>query len=175
MTMLDRETLHRFLDLAGDRLAGDWVVMGGIVLPLLGIEHRVTYDIDIAGPDTAGNDQTYALMEIAESLGLPVETINQAGAFFLRRIAGWRKALMPLHRGKRATIHRPNVTLYLLLKIDRMTESDLADCLALLDFTRTRDESPDVQRILQAVRAARGRGVSLDKDRRLQRLTDAIV
>ena len=53
--------LRRFLDLAGERLRGNWVVIGGCVLPLRGVEHRTTLDIDIAGPDSAGMKDTLVL------------------------------------------------------------------------------------------------------------------
>ena len=130
MTAFDRRLLTRFVRLAGDRLTGDWVVMGGIVLPLLGVEHRVTVDIDLAGPADATNAETFALMEIAERLGLAPESINQAGAHFLHRVRGWQDDLVLLHQGRRARLHRPGVTLFVLLKLSRLSESDLADCRA---------------------------------------------
>ena len=81
MKGLDHKVMKKFLKLAGARLSGDWVLLGGTLLPALGVDHRVTIDIDLAHKDQDGS-QTLELMQIAEDLGLPVETINQAGAFF---------------------------------------------------------------------------------------------
>lgn len=98
MSRIDAEMLQSFVRLAAERLKGDWVVIGGCVLPLLGVEHRTTVDIDVAGPRDADADQVFILMEIAEELGLPVEAINQAGAFFLRRIEGWPDHVVVVRR-----------------------------------------------------------------------------
>lgn len=152
MTRLDRNVLRRFLKLAGERLEGHWVVIGGCVLPILGIDHRVTVDIDVAGPDGAGMDQTLALLGIAEDLGLPVEAINQAGALFLRRIADWEQNLIEVHRGPSAVIHVPDATLFLMLKVGRLTESDLGDCLAMLKLAHRQCKPIDGERIEKALR-----------------------
>lgn len=175
MTALDSKTLSVFLKMAGDRLEGDWVIIGGIVLALLGIRHRVTLDIDIVGPAEATQEQTLALMEIAEKLGLPVEAINQVGAFFLRRIPGWETLLVRLHEGKSAVIHRPQVTLYILLKLRRFTETDLVDCLEFLRFARKAGEKPDKRRIRKAVRDLLRKNPPAEKRRRLDALLDAMA
>ncbi len=175
MTLLNYKTLKRFVELAGDRLVGDWVIMGGTVLPLLGIEHRTTNDIDIAGPEDAGNEGLFALMSIAEQLGLPVETINQAGAYFLHRIDGWQNEIILLHRGESASIHRPGATLFILLKIGRMTESDLADCIEFLRYAEEVGDPIDSVRLDKVIRAAiRDAKTSEPKRDRLRTLLDAI-
>ncbi len=166
--------LARFLRLAGDRLEGDWVMVGGALLPLLGVRHRVTLDIDIAGPQDARGEQSLILMEIAEQLGLPVEAINQAAAFFLRRIEGWQDNLILLHRGKNAAIYRPNVTLFLLLKLGRMSESDLADCLEFIKLGAGRGEKPDGARINQAVKKMSRQALSAEKRKRIKALLAAL-
>ena len=152
MKGLDQATLRRFVELAGERLTGDWVVIGGCVLPLLGIEHRVTVDIDMAGPDETDMRQMWILMEIAEELGLPVETINQVGGFFLRLVEDWRDHLVEIHRGERATLHVPDATLFLLLKLRRLTESDLGDCRAMVHRARREGDPLDVARLRAAIR-----------------------
>lgn len=164
-------TLRRFVELAADRLRGDWVLMGGGVLPLLGVEHRVTVDIDVAGPGDAAMDQTLVLMGIAEELGLPVEAINQAGAFFLRRVRGWERLLVEVHRGRNARILRPDATLFVLLKVDRMTESDLADCVEMLRLARGGGERVDRRRVLGAIDRLLAGGVPLPRLRRLEALS----
>ncbi len=150
MTPIDASLLQRFVRLAVRRLSGDWVILGGAVLPLVGVPHRVTYDIDIAGPE--GSDQTLEVLRIAESLGLPVEAVNLAGAFFLHRIEGWREHLLPVAEGTRASVNRPDATLYVLTKIARLSESDLADCQRYLEYARTHGEPVDAERLRSAIR-----------------------
>ena len=84
MNVVDGSLLQRFLSLAGERLRGDWVVIGGCVLPLRGVEQRTTLDIDIAGPDTAGMSDTLLLFGIA--VGNP--GLRRWRSSFLRRDRG---------------------------------------------------------------------------------------
>ena len=152
MKGLDVQTLQKFLKIAGDRLHGNWVVMGGTVLPLLGNPIRSTVDIDLAGPSQASQKDTLILMEIAEELGLPVETINQAGAFFLFQIKGWENKVVELHKGKTAVFFRPNVDLFLELKIHRLNESDLSDCLAFLSFASKKGEKANRNHLMKLIK-----------------------
>ena len=71
------------------------MLIGGTVLPLLGIDHRVTMDIDLIPlkPDKE-NSSLLSLMELAEKLDLPVETINSAGLYFLKKIPNYHTELV---------------------------------------------------------------------------------
>ncbi len=169
MKPLNREALQTFVDLALERLDGDWILIGGAVLPLLGIAHRTTVDIDIVGPPGATQEQTLVLMEIAEEMGLPVEVINQAGAYFLRRQEGVEEQLLPLARRAGTTIFRPTATLYVLLKLSRLTETDLDDCRRMLEYTRDHGESVERARLEEAIRDA-APGASPLKQTRLDEL-----
>ena len=175
MSGLDSARLLRFLELAGERLRGDWVVIGGCVLPLRGVEHRITVDIHIAGPDNTGMKETLTLLGIAEDLGLPVEVINPAGALFLRRIPGWESNLIEVHRGPEAVLHVPDATLFILLKIRRLTESDLGDCLAMLELTRDLDEPLEVDRVGGAIRETLDGSVETGRRKRLSCLLAAVT
>ena len=170
MRVLNQQTLQSFVELAGDRLTGDWVIIGGCVLHLLGLGKRITFDIDVAGPGESGMDQTILLMEIAEELGLPVESINQAGWFFLRRIEGWAKEIVVIHRGQTATFHVPNATLFLLLKLERLTESDLSDCLQIIEHARARHEPIDSERVFESARRVLAADVSEGHAKRIEAL-----
>lgn len=132
MKAIDAALLERFLRLAGDRLRGRWVLLGGTLLPALGIEYRVTSDIDLVGIDLPDQSQTLELMKIAEELGLPIEAINQAAAFFLEKHQPYDSHLRLLRKGSSAEIYRPDPYLFVSLKAGRLTETDLEDCLALL-------------------------------------------
>lgn len=175
MTALDQNMLKRFVRLAADELRGDWVIIGGTVLPLLGIMHRTTVDIEIAGPEDTGQEQIVVLMEIAERLGLPVEAINQAGAYFLRKIDGWETMLEILRKGKKAIVYRPDVTLFILLKLQRLTESDLSDCLEFLRFAAKQNEPLDLERVGEAIEGLLQGGISRGKERRLDILRGALA
>jgi hypothetical protein len=167
---LDQKTLALFLEKAGESLSGDWVLIGGTVLPLLGVDHRSTTDIDLIGLHPAEQAQTLALMELAAQLGLPIETINQAGSFFLSRIPDFEKELVLLHHGQSAQIFRPNATLYLLLKIRRMSVSDLQDCEQWLKWTTQKGEPIDRARVLSAIESERRRDPHPEKAQRLEQL-----
>lgn len=174
MKALDSGTLKRFLDEVADRLEGEWVIIGGASLPLLGAGFRPTADIDVAGPEDASMAQSLLLMEIAEELELPVEAINQAGTFFLRRIQGWREHVVTVRRGPAATILRPDATLFVLLKLQRLTETDLADCLEVLSVTGRNGERLDFPRLKQAVDAHLREQPSPGRLQRLTRLQEAL-
>jgi hypothetical protein len=143
------EIMSKFVKSAASRLSGSWVIIGGSVLHLLNISARTTEDIDVAGPQTATQAEILSLMEISQSLGLPVEAINQAGAFFLHKIHDWENKLILVHKEKKASIYRPNLELYWRLKIARLSESDLEDCLRYLDYTVLHGEPFDPQSLMR--------------------------
>jgi hypothetical protein len=110
------------------------------------------------------------MFALAKDLGLPVEALNTAADFFVERIPGWKDELETLRRGKRGTVFRPSATLFLLLKLERLSERDLADCVAALDLWPV--DADRVTRALDALAptddpalAARRRGLR----RRLER------
>ena len=175
MKTLDRKTLQRFLKLAGDKLSGRWLILGGTLLPLLGIEHRTTTDIDVAGLGEAERAQTFKLMEIAEELGLPVETINQAAAYFVAKIRPKDEDLVVLHQGKSATVYRPNVTLYLQLKSGRLNESDLLDCLEFLKLAKRTGEAVERRKLERFLSAEITRSENEERSRRLKQLHAQIL
>ncbi|MGK5085192.1 hypothetical protein WDW37_18035, partial [Bdellovibrionota bacterium FG-1] len=162
-----------FIQLAGDRLEGGWVLLGGTLLPYLGIEYRVTTDIDLAGLGTKEQSQTLELMRIAEDLGLPVESINQAAAYFLMKQQPFDHHLILLHRGKKAEIWRPDLFLFLTLKIGRLTESDLTDCLEMVkrEGLLSQDET---QKIKKLIRNEQKKSIEKEKQTRLERLAQAL-
>lgn len=47
MKSLDTKLLKEFLKRAGERLHGDWLLVGGTLLPAVGIDSRSTTDIDL--------------------------------------------------------------------------------------------------------------------------------
>jgi hypothetical protein len=67
-------------------------------------------------------------MTLAEKLSLPVEAINQAGAYFLHKIKDFEKYLVLVKETDSIKIYRPHLFLYLQLKLLRLSETDLQDC-----------------------------------------------
>jgi hypothetical protein len=92
-------------------------------------------------------------MDLAAARGLPIEAVNSAADYFVRRIPGFRAEIDVLHRGSRATIYRPSVTLFLLLKVGRLSEKDLLDCTDLLAHARASGLDFDRARVLGALDA----------------------
>jgi len=157
MSKMDGPLLNRFLMKAGDKLAGDWVLLGGSLMPLLGEYIRATHDIDLAGFGPKEQAQTLKLLELAEDLRLPIEAINQAAAFFLHKIPKWKEDLILIHKGAKASIYRPNATLYVCLKLSRFSESDLEDCFAMIRVAKKLKEPMDRGRLSKAIHVRRSK------------------
>ncbi len=155
---LDEKLLRRFLKLASERLSGEWVLLGGMVLPFLEHAYRVTSDIDFVPVKAVGNDQTLEVMKICEELGLPIETVNGAASFFLHKIQDFKSQLVLIEEGK-AKIYRPSVMLFLQLKFARLSESDLHDCLEMLKVKSSEllpQERKSLVRLIEKLRDASG-------------------
>jgi len=56
------------------------------------------------------------------------------------------------------------------LKISRFTESDLADCLDFLKFSRTAKENPDFRRLKKTIGNILEESPSEEKSKRLRKL-----
>lgn len=79
--------------------------------------------------------------------------MNSAADYFVRRVDGWRGHLEPFRTAASARILRPTPTLFLLLKIPRLSEADLRDCLGLLDRARLDGLAVDSTRVVAAIEA----------------------
>ena len=146
----DLARIRAFLELASERLDGEWLLVGGAAAATWFSPARTTEGVDLIGTAGAPGERM-AVMELAVAAGIPVEAVNSAADFFVRRIDGWRAHLVPLVHGPRATIYRPDPTLFLLLKIGRMSESDLDDCLALLEHCAASGDTVDRERVRVAL------------------------
>lgn len=147
---LDRQRLEVIIRTIGERAAGEWLLVGGALVSIWLEPRRVTEDVDVVGLQGTPQER-YQLMEIASDLGLPIEAVNSAADFFVRRIPGWRSEIEVLHQGERGTIYRPTATLFLLLKIERLSEQDLADCRAVIGYARTSGMPVDPGRVLASL------------------------
>lgn len=147
---MDRRRLEEVVHALGDRLVGEWMLLGGAAVALWIEPRRTTEDIDVIGFGGTAQERR-SLMELAVELGLPVEALNSAADFFLFRVPDWREHAEPLFRGARSVVYRPSPTLFLLLKIGRLTSEDLSDCLALLAKVRREGLLLDAERVLAAL------------------------
>ncbi len=90
----------------------------------------MTVDINFVCLDEVEpNQQALRLMALAESMGLPVEVINQAGSYFFSKIEDAKDHLVLVHESSKCRIFRPDVYLFLELKLARFTASDFEDCV----------------------------------------------
>lgn len=149
---LDRGRIDAILDAAADALEGDWLLVGGAAAATWFLPERVTEDVDLVSLRGSQLDRL-ALLSLAESLGLSPEAFNSAADFFVHRIPDWTAEMSPFRQGRGARIHRPSVTLFLLLKVGRLSEVDLADCLTLLRFARDARLPYDPARVAAALDA----------------------
>lgn len=147
---LDRQRLEAVLAAMVDTLRGDWLLVGGALVALWLEPRRVTEDIDLIGLGNPPQDRL-DLMRFADAAGLPVEAVNSAADYFVRRIPGWERELELFRGGSQARIYRPSATLFLLLKIGRLSDQDLADCLALIARARKDGLPLDAGRVLSAL------------------------
>ena len=69
------------------------------------------------------------LVAIAEKQGLPIETINQAANYYLHK-THFKPFLIPWIQGQKSTLFRPHFSLFLELKLARLSPSDAEDIFA---------------------------------------------
>jgi hypothetical protein len=171
--MINFHVLKKFQDLALKSLTGEWVIIGGAVMHLLNIDERTTLDIDLARR-SGDLDETVKLMKISEKLGFSPYAINQAGSFFLRQIPEWEKKLILCAESKSCRLYRPNGTLYLQLKMARMSESDLTDCLHMVKYCREHKETLDIALLKREIKKALVKASTELEAGRLQQLSQSL-
>ncbi len=152
--MLNSKILITMAEKIVAEVPGQWLIFGGSSLYLLGLNARATMDVDVASFGVSTNDDTLKLMLIAQDLKLPIETINQAGAFFLKSIPDWQSRCRLFKKGKLGKVYVPQLDLYLELKAQRMTESDLSDCLAYLKWCQSKSIKWDPDLTQEILRTA---------------------
>jgi hypothetical protein len=175
MKVLNFELLQEFLKVASKDLQGEWLLVGGTLLPAVGLMIRSTVDIDLVGLGEREAAQNLELMSVAEKLGLSVETINQAAAYFLQKVGYTRKDLIILKKGKSATIFRPSVRLYWKLKLARLTESDMLDCQHYLSYCRGQGDTLDRRELEKLLATQKRDDQSFGRAQRLLILKDLLT
>jgi hypothetical protein len=149
---LDLKHLDAVAQAIVDRLGGDWLLVGGAAVALWLDPTRTTEDVDLVG-FRGTPDERFALFGLAQDLGLPIEALNSAADFFVKRISDWEAQVEPFRTGTKGRLFRPTPTLFLLLKLRRLSERDLADCLLLIRRVARDRLSIDLPRILAEIDA----------------------
>jgi len=140
------------VEAVADRLAGEWLLVGGGAAILWFGRDRETEDVDLVG--LAGSmEERLQLLELSSDLGLPVEALNSAADFFVRRVEGWRDEIAVAYTGARGRLMRPSPTLFLLTKIGRLSDVDLDDALAAVERARADALPLDGARVRTALAA----------------------
>ncbi len=173
MKLITPRLVKTLLKKTSETLEGDWVLIGGALIQFLEIHERTTMDIDIVPlSQSRANEQTLNLMKLAENLQLPVEVINISAAFFLFKIKSYKDNLQVLYKGKKGVVYGPNLELFLRLKLNRLSETDLDDCLSYLQYTKKKKNVFSKKKIEAIIRAHRTQ--NKNKKKRLQKLLESL-
>lgn len=130
--MISLEQYKLFLQSMVTELEGDWVLIGGSLLAVINAESRFTSDIDLCSIDELSNEKRISLMKLAEQAGLSIEAINPAADYFLKQVPNWKNSLVILQNGIKGNLYRPSLELYMALKLNRGTDTDIKDCLSFI-------------------------------------------
>ncbi|OFZ15982.1 MAG: hypothetical protein A2Z20_03190 [Bdellovibrionales bacterium RBG_16_40_8] len=149
--------------------------MGGALLPALGLEVRSTVDIDLVGCGKKEMGQTLEIMKIAEDLGLPIDTINQAATYFLNKVGYKKNDLILLYKGRKAKIYRPSLELYWKLKLNRLSETDAKDCYHYFNYCLENNDLFDKRKFLKRLNLLIESESSRDKSIRLLQLKKQLL
>ena len=133
---METSKINGLLDELCQKVGGKWLLTGGSLIQLEIDSHRATEDIDLVSidheslSDVAAQDEMF---KAAIRIGLSPESVNSAASFFVHRLPSWKNQLVILRSGIKGTIFRPNLTLFLALKLARATEIDLSDIAAAIN------------------------------------------
>lgn len=130
--MITRNQYDEFLKNILEEIDSDWVIIGGSLLAIIHASDRSTADIDICPLNEMTNEHRLLLMNVAVRSGLPIEVINPGADFFLRQIPNWKASLILFKSGKKGNLFRPSLELYLKLKLNRGSDTDIADCISFI-------------------------------------------
>jgi hypothetical protein len=138
--LINESLMQEFFERSSKELAGNWILVGGSLLLALGISQRVTRDIDfVCMKDTKPGDMI-KLMDCAASLNLEIEVINSSAEYFLKKIKGFEKHLLPLYSKSKLKVLRPNALLYAMMKLPRSSDSDVDDIIGYSDWSTHNNE-----------------------------------
>jgi len=173
--MITESLIQTFIEKAKDVLEGDWLILGGSLIPLIDKNYRSTMDIDVVRLGGASNEDTLKLMSLAEEIGLPVEAINMAAAFFVNKIKNPERKVIELFRSKRLRLLRPNFYFYLELKSARLSETDASDILRYLSYTIDQKEDFERQASCDLLEEQLNKDTNPERNKRRKKIIKALV
>lgn len=127
---LDQPVVDEILTYLCEELGGDWLITGGTLVRLEFDSNRGTEDVDLVRlrhstlSDEAAKTQLFRWLI---DRGLGPEWVNSAVEPFVREVPEWEKETLILREGRKGRLFRPNLTLFIYLKLRRGTEIDLQD------------------------------------------------
>jgi len=124
---ISKAKIKKLLEKADNFLEGDFVLLGSGALFIVDSDYRLTTDIDLVGFTKQEQGQVLNMIDLAASIGLEPESINQSAGHYLKKQKGWKNELVLLYEGKKVRIYRPTTRLFTALKKARGTPTDLED------------------------------------------------
>ena len=127
---MDTLKIEEILTFLCEVLGGDWFLTGGALVRLNFDDTRGTEDLDLVRirhpelSDDAAKNQLFRWL-IDRDLG--PEWVNSAVEPFVREVPAWENEVVLLREGGKGRVFRPNLTLFVYLKLRRASEIDLLD------------------------------------------------
>ena len=129
--------VRRILDEICQKIGGDWLLVGGALVQLELQTDRSTEDVDLAFIRHEHKSVTAAQNELFQfsmkELQIGPESLNLSVTFFLDQIPNWKNECVLLQSGAIGNVFRPNLSLFIALKLNRASSIDLQDIRFALD------------------------------------------
>ena len=138
---MESSKISKILEFLCQNVGGDWLLVGGALVQIELSSERATEDIDLALISHPTKSEAVAQNELfqysMQQLQIGPESVNLAVMPFLNGFLGWQTECKILKSGTNGNIFRPNLTLFIALKLGRASAIDLKDIrLALEKFPR---------------------------------------
>jgi hypothetical protein len=128
--VLSDEEIQTVVRVLTEEVGGDWVLLGGALTRLAYDPSRSTRDVDLVAIPRKQESEESLLNRLYQCLAttrLGPEVINSAVKPFLSAAEGWQEHVSLLRVGSIGRILQPSLTLFLFLKLQRASVSDLND------------------------------------------------
>ncbi len=128
---METTKIEAILDHLCQNIGGDWLLVGGALVQLHINAERATEDIDLAfishSKKTLNLAQNELFQYSMQNLNIGPESVNLAVDFFLNEISDWRENCVLIQSGTQGRIFRPNLSLFVALKMRRASTIDIND------------------------------------------------
>ncbi|MEK6706436.1 MAG: hypothetical protein AABZ06_11680 [Bdellovibrionota bacterium] len=127
---MDKRGIIEIIDFLVNKLGGDWFLTGGALVKISFDESRGTEDVDllrIRHPRLSDEGAKNKLFRWLIDRGLGPEWVNTAVEPFVREVPKWEDETVLIKQGKLGCVFRPNLTLFVYLKLRRASEIDIKD------------------------------------------------